>query len=380
MEGKKKIKLIQIIADSSLGGGPKHVLGILENIDQNQFDCYLVSPAGNLHQKARGIKGIQAISLPMDSSFGFSTVAKLKEILARIQTEKDPFGPMIIHAHGPRAEILAEKAKPAGTFSVYTEHIFTKDYHIENRLSEFFQKRMISKLGARTNLVIAVSNSVRDFLLKINRSLKNKIVVIPNGIEIKPKSHSIHRRKISKENPLAPIVGSVGNLNKQKGYIYLIQAIPEILKVFPQATFQIIGDGEERENLEREVSDLNIRKSLTFLGRKDTPEDILSRWSVFVLPSVSETFGIAILEAFRAKVPVVATRVGGIVDIVENKKNGLLIPAGKPSAIAQAVVEILKHPALAAKFIRASEESLKKYDWQKIIKKIEVEYLKIVKA
>jgi glycosyltransferase involved in cell wall biosynthesis len=100
----------------------------------------------------------------------------------------------------------------------------------------------------------------------------------------------------------------------------------------------------------------------------------MKKWNVFILSSISETFGISILEAMEMDLPVIATKVGGVLDIIEDGKNGILIGPKSSSQIAKALIRILDHPAEAAKLVRAGKETVKKFDWEEVIKQIEIVY------
>ncbi|OQA04102.1 MAG: D-inositol 3-phosphate glycosyltransferase [bacterium ADurb.Bin400] len=103
----------------------------------------------------------------------------------------------------------------------------------------------------------------------------------------------------------------------------------------------------------------------------------MSRWDVFVLPSVAETFGIVLLEAMHASIPIVATRVGGVVDVVEHNKTGLLVEPRKPHALALAINKIFSHPDLASEFVRNSRHRVKTFDWSQTVTRFEDVYNKL---
>ena len=373
-----KIKLVQIIAEKdAVGGGPKHVLGILNNIDQTKFDLFLICPAGELSKEAKKIKAVEVFNLDMDSKFNLFAIMKIKKYLSQIQAQGNPFGPMIVHTHGPRAGLLGRESIKAGMISVYTEHIWGPGYHLENRFNEMLQKKMLRKLNSKTHLIIAVSNSVKKYLIDEKMALEERIIVIPNGITItsnlKPQTSKIRRQNYNNQ-----IIGTVGSLKKVKGQIYLIQAMPEVIKKFPHLMLEIVGEGEERGNLEEEIKNLKLERHITLLGQKNDIEKIISRWSVFVLPSISETFGISILEADAFGIPVVASNVGGVTDIIKDKKTGILVEPTKPQQIARAIIKLIEHPAYAAKLARQGRERVKDFEWKKIIKRLESEYLKLI--
>ncbi len=370
---QQKIKLIEIIADSSLGGGPRHVLGLIKHIDKNLFDVYVICPSGYLSAEAKQINGVTVINVAMRSKFDLVSLWQIKQAINKIRAEKDPFGPLIVHTHGSRAGFLGRIAAPLKAKRVYTEHRFDADYHLKNQINEWLQRKILSAQNHRSQLIIAVSNSVKDFLVRNNFAPEEKIRVIPNAINLtneKPKH-------IIAKNLTAPIIGNIANLNYQKGQIYLINAMPIILKKYPMATLEIIGEGDERKILESEIKKLRLQKHISLLGNKNKVEKYLQHWTVFVLPSIAETFGIVLLEAMAYGLPIVATKVGGIPDVIIHKKNGLLVEPKNEKALAKAILEVLDHPPLAAKFKREGFSRVKNFDWKEIIKKLEQEFIEL---
>lgn len=385
----EKIKLVQIIAEKDvIGGGPKHVLGILNNIDQKKFDLFLICPAGELSKEAKKIKAVEVFNLDMDSKFNLFAIMKIRKYLSQIQAQGNPFGPMIVHTHGPRAGLLGREALKAGMISVYTEHIWGPGYRLENRINEILQKKILKQLNSKTHLIIAVSSAVKKYLVDQKLASEERVIVISNGITTDSNLKSFDRpRTGSKTSKLRDLkhhhnqmIGTVGSLKKVKGQIFLIQAIPEIIKKFPHLMLEIVGEGEERDNLEQEIKNLKLQRHVSLLGKKNDIEKIINRWSVFILPSIAETFGISILEANIAGIPVIASRVGGVTDVTTDKKTGMLVEPEKPDQISEAIINLLEHPAYAAKLTRGGKERAKLYDWRVIIKKIEAVYTDLVKS
>jgi len=355
-----------------MGGGPKHVLGILSNIDRKIFEPFLVCPPGYLSAEGKLLPGVEVYNFNPGSKFDIVSILKLRTTIHKILSSHDPFGPAIVHAHGPRAGLMARYATPSTAKTVYTEHRWDDDYHLKNPLNEMIQKSMIRKQNAKANLIIAVSSSVKKYLINSGLASKDKVIVIPNGISMKESNYNLQPT-----NHKPHTIGTIGNLNYQKGHSYLIDAMPEILKKYPLITLEIIGEGEDRPALEDQIKKLNLHRQVTLLGHKNIVSKYLKQWSVFVLSSVAETFGIVVLEAMQAGVPVVATKVGGVPDIITNGKNGLLIPSRNSHAIAKSVIDLLERPAMASKLKRESLKRVEDFDWKKIIKELEKNYIEL---
>ncbi|MFA7253716.1 MAG: glycosyltransferase family 4 protein [Patescibacteria group bacterium] len=369
-----KIKIVHIIADSKIGGGPNHVLGLLANLDKAKFDCYLICPSGYLSKEAKKIVGLTILNISMSSKFDFLSILALKRIISKIKIEGNPFGPLVIHSHGPRAGLFASMiASKNNIHKIYTEHRYGEGFRLTNFLNDFVQRQMIRKICRKQDLVIAVSTDVRNFIIKNKWASTAKISVISNAI-----AASCQKKKIN-TSTRAPIIGNIGSLNKQKGQIHLIRAFAGVNTKYPLATLEIIGDGPELEVLKEEVRRLSLKKHVTFLGEKKDITRYMRHWSVFALPSIAETFGIVLLEAMNAGVPIVASKIGGVVDIIEDGKEGLLAEPASEKDLALKLLEILDHPALAAKLKRNAYERVKEFDWTKVIKKIEAAYLGVAR-
>jgi glycosyltransferase involved in cell wall biosynthesis len=126
-----------------------------------------------------------------------------------------------------------------------------------------------------------------------------------------------------------------------KGHIHLIRAMPRVLARLPEARLEIAGDGPERPLLDREIARLGLTAYVTLLGWQADVRSCLERWSVLAHPSLDEGFGIALLEAVMFGIPVVASEVGGIPELIGNQIGGRLVPAGTPEKLADALVAAL---------------------------------------
>lgn len=372
MQDSKKIKIVQVISDSNLGGGPKHVLGLINNLDKQKFDLLLIAPRGWLTTRAQKISGVKFRIVEFKNKFDLGAFIKLRKALAEFRSSGDPFAPVIIHAHGPRAASFCRYALQPKDRFIYTEHIWNSDYHLRNPLNSLLQKNSIRSICRRADLVIAVSASVGHFLANVLGIDRKKISIISNAIEIEDDD-------LRKKNS-GLLVGTVGSMVKPKGQIYLIQAFERVLKSLPKARLEIVGDGPERDRLLREIKNLGLESQIQLVGKVEKPKKLIRTWDIFVLPSLSETFGLVILEAFECRVPVVASSIGGIPELIKNGETGLLVPPADPEKLAKSICYLLVEKRQRQKIADHAYEILKdKYEWSKIIKIIEQEYQKLIR-
>ncbi|MGH2511176.1 MAG: glycosyltransferase family 4 protein, partial [Candidatus Limnocylindrales bacterium] len=156
--------------------------------------------------------------------------------------------------------------------------------------------------------------------------------------------------------PDAAVVGVVARLEPEKGHPTLLEAWPAVLRAVPNAVLLIVGEGSRREELERQAAGLQITQRVVFTGRRDDVPAVTAALDVAVLPSYREAQGLSILEAMALSRPVVASRVGGIPEVIEDGVSGLLVPPHDPEALAGAIVRLLTNHPLADMIGRAGHD------------------------
>jgi glycosyltransferase involved in cell wall biosynthesis len=239
-------------------------------------------------------------------------------------------------------------------------------------------KGFLRKLAyTRAKLCIAASLAIKTYFEEIGAK---RIEVIPNGIHLdmfKELDRKNIREKLGFKDNF--IVMTVARLEKVKGIKCLVKAANILNKKYkmPNIKYIIIGDGSERKNLEDLVRELGLDGKVIFYGQisNDRIPEYLAAADCFVLPSLKEGFGIVILEAMASSLPVVASAVGGILDIIEDRKNGILTEPRAPEEIAEAVYTIYSYPEIADDFVKKAKEDLEKYNWENIVKKVDNIYL-----
>lgn len=214
---------------------------------------------------------------------------------------------------------------------------------------------------------------------------KARIRVIPMGVEVERFAPS-GGGSGEKQEAIAPRIIGVGRLIPLKGYRYLIEALVKIKGKFPGAVLTLVGEGPEREALERLAKTLGVGAAVTFTGEvphADVP-GILREHDLFVLPAIvtetgeTEGLGTVILEAMAAGLPVAASGVGGIPDIVEHERTGLIFPQKDPDAIAHAVILLSGDGDLRDRIVGAAERKVKeRFSWPVIAEQYEEQFLRI---
>lgn len=233
-----------------------------------------------------------------------------------------------------------------------------------------------------TDFVITNSNFERNKLLRfgLSPSKVRRVYNSPNLTLPPRESQEVKLRKEFNFEEEKFLVGMVGRLATQKGHQYFLRAATEVLKKVPKTKFLIVGGGSLEKRLRKLAVRLRIEKRVSFLGPRRDLEKILPRLDILVLPSLWEPLGNVLLEAMVFSRPVIATRVGGIPEIVENGVTGILVPPKNSQKLAEAMVFLLQNPEIARRMGREGRERVKRYfSLERLVKEVEEVYDRILK-
>jgi N-acetyl-alpha-D-glucosaminyl L-malate synthase BshA len=238
----------------------------------------------------------------------------------------------------------------------------------------------ISKLFLdQADAVIALTRDMKEEAQKL---CNTEVFVIPNGIDLKKfsrlsKKKARDRLHMQKD---AKVLIFIGRLHKVKGIVHLIEAMKIIKEKCSKIQLLIIGDGTERDYLKRRVRDLNLEKYINFVGRvsNNSIPDYLYASDLFVLPSFSEGFPVTILEAMASGLPILATRVRGVPEIINEGVNGFLVEPGDSHQIAEKAILILQNDNMRDRISEHNKKYVKRYEWKNIIGKLEEAYSTIL--
>ncbi|MFH1777510.1 MAG: glycosyltransferase family 4 protein [Candidatus Omnitrophota bacterium] len=360
-----KIKVLHIITRLDKGGSAENTLFTVAKLDKERFDTVLVS--GITHDPDNQVtdfirkENINYVLIPEL----VREIALLKDIKAFFKIlnfiRKERFD--IVHTHSSKAGMLGRwAAKLAGVKII----IHTPHGHIFYGYFNYFLTQVfifLEKITAKiTDRIITLTKRGKEEHIKYGIACADKLVPVYSGIEIEKfrnyQIDKIKQKKILKADKKTAIIGTVSRLESVKGGVYFISALPEIIKTFPKLKVFIIGGGTEKENLERLTRKLGVAKNVVFMGECQDISWSVSTFDVFVLSSLNEGMGRCLLEAQALGVPVVATRVGGIPEVVKDGVTGFLVPPQNSEAIAEAVIKLLKDDFLREQMSRQARENI----------------------
>lgn len=358
-----------------IGGGEISLLTILKNLDKKRFKLSLICYAEGLFvEKARKL-GIDVIVFKRDSLF--SNVSILWKLLRYIK--KNNIHIMHVNCLDIRAGIAAWLAGVPFIGHLRVVFPFT------------WRDRLFVQLSRK---VIAVSNAVVNAFCKESSGYMSKFVVIPNAIEIPGDITPARLREEFRLSSDTKLVGAVGRIDTFKGYEYFIESASIIKREMLNVAFFIIGGviHEEGEmyltNLKRSVSKLGLSDCLFFTDFREDILSVIAALDILVVPSieirkaggrVTEGFGRVAIEGMVVGVPVVASNIGGLTEIVEDNVSGMLVPPGNSSAIAEATLFILADEVKAKALSEAGRKRVEElFTIQQQADKIKKLYLKIL--
>jgi glycosyltransferase involved in cell wall biosynthesis len=257
--------------------------------------------------------------------------------------------PAIVHTHTSKAGLLGRlAAKMVGVpVIIHTAHGHVFYGHFGRWASRFFL--WIEKIFAHfTDRLIALTEGEREDYIVLSVAPHEKITTIHSGVDIDgylSDQVDVMEKKHSLGLPSRDlVVGFVGWLLPVKGPLYLLRAMAEVWKVCPDITLVFAGKGDLDVELRGEALQIGANGRVKFLGWRDDIDEIMPVLDIFVLPSLNEGMGRVLVEAMAAGKPVIASRVGGIPDLVKNEKTGLLVPPRDVPALADAILRLVNNP------------------------------------
>jgi L-malate glycosyltransferase len=324
-------------------GGQNQVLLTVNGLRAMGHRATLVAhPDGELRQRAA--EGLDLIPLAPRAEVDLTAAWRFSRLVKRLR-------PDVIHAHDPHAIAMAALARSFGAGSsragrdrpaaiVASRRV---DFHLGGNSFSRWKNRQVDQF-------IAASEAIRRMLVA-DGIPADRTVTVHEGIDV---DRVVAAPAVNVHETLwlphhAPLVGNVAALVPHKGQRYLIDAAHLVVQEIPDARFVIFGEGELREHLERQVHEHHLEKHVLLPGFRADVLGCIKAFDLFVMSSVTEGLGTSLLDAMACRRAIVATRAGGIPEIVEHGVNGLLVPPRDAAALAAAIVRALGDEGLRAR-------------------------------
>lgn len=250
-------------------------------------------------------------------------------------------------------------------------------------------KKMLKvKYLEKTSETITVSESNRQLMISEYPEFENDITTVHNGIDLDNFEKSIlHltsqeknkiRHHILKADQKDRVVLCIAALHPRKGLNYLLEAMPDVLEKFPNVKLAIVGEGPQKKELQKIISRLKIDHHVMLLGHQEDIYKLLKCVEIFVLPSITEAFGLVLLEAMAAQLPILSTQTGGIPEIVQHMKSGLLVKPGNVQELTDGLNELLRNNALSQKIAFVGHHRVKEFSAQSMAERTAAVYDKVL--
>jgi glycosyltransferase involved in cell wall biosynthesis len=371
----KTHKILQLIGGGEIGGAEHHVLTLLQGIDCKRFillsGCLIDGPFAQLTEELK----IPTHRFPMKYALDLSPLPALIKKAKQEQVS-------LIHTHGSRANLLGRLAGRSLKVPVITTvHSSLRQDYLSPKAALLALTLDRLTLPFTSGLITVSEALANEVALRGGRNIRT----IYNGISTLPHFDEADYREDLRKNfrktwgipSDALVLGSIARLHPTKGLTYLIQAGKILKNRFPKLHLLLIGDGPLRLDLETQLKEAELPFTLT--GFLPDAYQALPALDLFVLPSVSEGMGIVLLEAMQASLPIIATQVGGIPEVIRDRKDGLLVRPMDSEALANTIRELLEKPMLAKSLAESGSKHWLEFSVQEMIRKTQDFYEEILR-
>jgi len=340
------IRVVLAIESSGPGGAERMVLSLAEALKRGGDEPIIATLKSGWMTQRADAAGIPVWIEPQRPGLDLGWVFRFARRLSRERIDVLHTHEFGMNSYGSAAALLSR------TPAISTIH---GRHWVVDRLRRRVAYRLLRALGVP---IVAVSRDLAGFLEQRLGLPRKRLEVVHNGIPMQPalraEDRAARRAALRSEigiPPKLPLLIAVGNLYPVKDHATLLHALSRL----PDPWLAIAGRGGEEENLRRLASELGIAERVHLLGLRDDIPTLLAAGDVFVQPSRSEGLPLAVLEAMAQQIPIVATDVGGVGEVVEDGKTGYLVPSADPAALAVAVSRILDSPDRGAALAAAAD-------------------------
>lgn len=367
MEKKKIVHIAQ-----SAGGVAEYLYMLLKNWENSEYENVLIVSEDYQSQIERFkpyAKQIYVIPMIRDICFksDINAIFKVRKILKKESSD-------VVYLHSSKAGAIGRLALLLDfkTKILYNAHGWYFNAQISRKKKIFFA--IVEKvLALKTNKIINISKSEYDSALKYKIAPKKKMCIIENGIDFKKFKNSskfrIETRKKFNIDDDEVVIGVVGRISEQKDPITSIRAFNIVKNKYNKLKLLMVGSGELEKNVVEYAKKNNIEKDVIITGWVDCVESYIPAFDIAILPSKWEGFGLVIIEYMACDKPIVASDIGGISNIIEDKINGFLIKSGDYKELSEKISMLIDNKNICQEIVEKNKEYRKKFDIKGVVRK-----------
>jgi len=330
------MRILHSESSTGWGGQENRTMNEMIAMRERGHEIAIVSrPGARIIERAKEA-GFQAFAVDMRGVLDFPAIFKLRRLMSTFRAD-------IVNTHSGRDTQLAGVA--ARSLGSKRPRI-VRTRHLALPITSRFTYSVLP------DRVVAVSGFVRDYLISAGVP-RQQVEAVPTGIELQRYTPAVGGGTLRSELGLSAdtvLIGTVAILRVKKGHADLLSAAQSVLQSHPDVHFIIAGDGPQQENLQRLVTQLGLSSRVHLLGLRRDVMNVLQSLDLFVLPTHQEALGTAFIEAGAMALPVVATNVDGVPEVVVDGETGVLVPAQNPVALAAAIIAFLDDPQRRRQF------------------------------
>lgn len=365
-----------------MGGAERLMVPILTNLNRDLFEprvCVFKVKGGNPIADELRANGIPVDLLPIPYLRDLTAVPRLWNYLKTRQAD-------LVHTQLEYAATLGSFAsRLRGLPNVCTIHTMpSQDMSVRWKAHQQLEWFSLKWFCDR---VISVSEEARQYHIAVSRSAPEKVITLYNGIDLTPYQsldNRLERESARREFgiPLdAVALVTVAVLREAKGIQFMLRAMPAVLRSFPNAYYLVVGGGDYRPALEEEAKRAGVQTNVVFAGTRSDIPRLLAAGDLFILPTLTEALPTVLAEAMAARLPIVASAVGGVPEMIVNDANGILVSAGNINDLENAAVKLLSDPALRRQMGEAGWRIVnQKFNIKTQVRQLEQLYMDLIAA
>jgi glycosyltransferase involved in cell wall biosynthesis len=339
------MKILHVNTEKTWRGGEQQTLYLLKGLKKRNITSHLLCQPGSPMEERAKKAAIEVFPVAMHGEVDLFAICRLRIHIKRFNYD-------IIHSHTSHAHTLAFLA----SLGIRTRLLVSRRVDFSIFRHSFLHLSGI-KYRSMADYYIAISHKIKDILVR-DGVPRQRIFVVHSGIDPErftavSMDHLIPEFNLKSNEP---VVVNVAHLAGHKGQQYLVRAIPLVLAKIPVARFFIVGEGELMNDLQALAASLGLNKELIFTGFRQDVGAFYHVADLFVMSSVQEGLGTAVIDALALGKPVIATNSGGIPEIIRNGETGRLVAPADPAALAEGIIELLTNPERARRMARRGQE------------------------